>query len=145
VLWQLLNNKIMYRYKKIVVDGKRIDEHRYVMQIFLNRKLQRNEVVHHVDNNPRNNSIINLELMSLSDHSKMHSTGKKLSIETIEKIKKNNVQVNKKVIMIDDGLEQKVFESQSEAARYLGVAYSTLQKAASNGYKCRNFTINIIN
>lgn len=60
----------MYKAKK--VNGIKRDEHRLVMEQYLGRKLKRTEVVHHKDGNKLNNAIENLELMSLSDHSRMH-------------------------------------------------------------------------
>lgn len=73
-----------YAYKKIkLTDGSTIDEHRLVMQNHLGRKLRRNEVVHHKDGNKRNNCLSNLEIMSLSDHSKMHYNGGDLSPKMI--------------------------------------------------------------
>ena len=56
-------------------NGKRvfIDEHRYVMQQFLGRKLKKNEVVHHIDGNKSNNNIENLQLMTKEEHSRYHA------------------------------------------------------------------------
>lgn len=63
----------MYQYKKIRLKGKGVvDEHRYIMQKHLGRRLSFNEVVHHKDGNKRNNSIENLELISRSEHAKLH-------------------------------------------------------------------------
>jgi IS30 family transposase len=59
-------------YKALKVDGKKIDEHRYVMELALGRKLGRDEVVHHINGYKRDNRIENLQLMTLSEHSKMH-------------------------------------------------------------------------
>ena len=53
--------------------AKRILQHRRVMEEYLGRKLLRKEVVHHVDGNKKNNEIENLELMTLSEHSKYHA------------------------------------------------------------------------
>ena len=64
----------MYKYKKIKLkNGKTIDEHRYIMQQYLGRELQRNELVHHIDKNPRNNNIFNLQIITPSEHTKIHA------------------------------------------------------------------------
>lgn len=49
-------------------------EHRYVMECYLGRKLLKQEVVHHIDNNPSNNEIKNLMLLeSQKKHREIHS------------------------------------------------------------------------
>jgi hypothetical protein len=53
-----------YKYKKIKLkDGTTIDEHILIIQTHLGRKLERTEVVHHIDGNTRNNDISNLEVI----------------------------------------------------------------------------------
>lgn len=47
--------------------------HRYNMANKLGRKLRSDEVVHHIDGNKNNNSISNLEIMSVSEHSRLHA------------------------------------------------------------------------
>ena len=59
------------------------------MENHIGRKLNRNEVVHHKNGNKIDNRIENLEIMSLSEHSKIHMSGKSVSKETKEKIKKS--------------------------------------------------------
>lgn len=78
-----------YPYKKIKLsNGKTINEHRYFMERHLGRKLDRYEVVHHRNENPRDNRIENLEIKSLSEHSRDHRIGKPLSEETKQKMSK---------------------------------------------------------
>lgn len=67
-------NKSGYKILEIKRNGKRyrIREHRLVMEEYLGRKLTVKEDVHHKDGNKLNNEISNLELMSKSEHSKLH-------------------------------------------------------------------------
>jgi len=48
--------------------------HRIVMENHLGRHLNSNEVVHHKDGNKKNNSVDNLEVLSSSEHSKLHGS-----------------------------------------------------------------------
>ena len=61
-------NKKPRTYKTIVVNGKCVREHRWIMEQFLGRKLETWEHVHHIDGNHQNNNIENLEVLINSDH-----------------------------------------------------------------------------
>lgn len=67
-----------YRMKKI--QGKQIYYHRWVMEKHLGRKLIRSEVIHHINGDPHDNRIENLQLMTQSEHMKLEiSQLKKIS------------------------------------------------------------------
>ena len=54
-------------------EQKVISYPKYLMETKLNRKLKPFEQVHHIDGNPLNNDISNLEIRSLGEHQKEHS------------------------------------------------------------------------
>jgi hypothetical protein len=100
----------MYKYKALKVNGKRIDEHRFIMEQFLGRKLETKEVVHHIDGNMRNNDISNLKVESLSEHSRHHQLGWNCDEERRKKasaaaIARNLIIFKKQVLNRDQVLE----------------------------------------
>jgi cell division protein FtsL len=50
--------------------------HRVIMENHLGRLLDKNEVVHHIDENKKNNDINNLQLMKASEHASHHAQQK---------------------------------------------------------------------
>lgn len=59
-------------YKDILVNKKRCKLHRIIMEFHLGRKLEKDEVVHHIDGNGLNNELSNLKVMDKREHNKMH-------------------------------------------------------------------------
>jgi hypothetical protein len=47
-------------------------KHRRIAESVINRKLLCNEIVHHIDENPNNNDVTNLLVMSRRNHGKLH-------------------------------------------------------------------------
>jgi hypothetical protein len=66
--------KTPYRLISVTVDGIRRQrfEHRLVMEEFLGRPLNNDEVVHHIDGNGLNNDPSNLEVLTQSKHQNLH-------------------------------------------------------------------------
>ncbi len=65
------SKKPLHKYKTILINGKRVREHRYIMENHLGRKLERWEHVHHINDNSLDNRIENLLILSNSDHQKI--------------------------------------------------------------------------
>lgn len=72
-------NKKMYEengYNVVHIRGYNkkgnVKVHRLIMEQHLGRNLTKNEVVHHIDGNKKNNDISNLKVMTRGEHSKYH-------------------------------------------------------------------------
>lgn len=60
------------KYVRVRVNKKIIFEHRYLMEKALGRKLKKDEHIHHLDGDSRNNNLNNLILVSPTEHRKLH-------------------------------------------------------------------------
>lgn len=56
--------------------ARRMDEHRWVMEAHLGRRLGRFEFVHHKDGDKRNNALANLEVLTPKEHAAAHGQQK---------------------------------------------------------------------
>ena len=64
----------VHGYTTITVHGRgKLLEHRYLMEQVLHRPLQRNELINHKNGNRRDNKLENLEVISRSDHMRLHN------------------------------------------------------------------------
>ena len=82
----------MKHYKGKKVKGKKVDVHRLVLEEKIGRKLRKNEVAHHIDEDKQNNSPDNLELMTRKAHAKHHGrelrTKARLTIQQVIDMRK---------------------------------------------------------
>ena len=70
---KLINNG----YVIVKKNDSWIYQHRYVFAKHIGRELLSKEVIHHIDHDPLNNDIDNLELLSIVDHVRRHHLGLK--------------------------------------------------------------------
>src|ERR1051325_4054431 len=96
-------------YRIIRVDGRKVREHRWIMEQHLGRRLKPTEDVHHLDGNKLNNSITNLRVIDHAAHTIEHNP-LTWSIETAKTMLAEGVTVN-------------------NIAKALGVDYSSVRDA----------------
>ena len=59
-------------YRMVYVNGRRIQEHRAVMEAALRRRLETREHVHHINGDKLDNRLENLEVLDIREHSRLH-------------------------------------------------------------------------
>lgn len=60
-------------YRKISIGGKRFKQHKLILENKIGRKLKKNEVTHHLDENKSNNNPSNLIVLTKSEHRCIHN------------------------------------------------------------------------
>lgn len=93
-------------YLRIFINGKRVLQHRYIMEQYLGRKLTKKERVHHINKIKTDNRIENLELFAnQSKHIRKNHNKKPLIDWTKYNIPKHNIKDN--CLVIDCNLKAK--------------------------------------
>lgn len=78
-------------YLDVTIANKKRYVHRLVMEEYLGRPLRKDEHVHHINGDKTDNRIENLEILNISEHSRLHAQGRKygsppLSVRNPQKV-----------------------------------------------------------
>ncbi len=83
-------------YCYIIGGGRKIPEHRFVMEQYLNRPLNRGEEVHHINGNTLDNRPENLYVIDKKNHSRLHFQ----LFMKIQKLEQENKRLKTKLISL---------------------------------------------
>ena len=97
-------NKYKRGYVEVYVKGSHkfrpnenwIREHIIVMENYLGRRLEKYEVVHHIDGDKHNNDISNLDLCTIDEHNNCHAKSELIVFELYKKDIVGYDSINKK-------------------------------------------------
>jgi len=118
-------------YVEIKTESGYVRKHVHVMQQHLGRLLTRDEVVHHIDQDKRNNDLSNLHVMTNAEHTALHNRLDPVSKETCQKIAIANRKYPMEVAhlvrsLIAGGM------SQRQAALKVGITPTIASRIARN-------------
>lgn len=134
-------------HKYVYVGNKKLH---HIIWECINGEIPKGYEIHHIDGNKENNSIYNLEMLSIKNHHDLHQIGRKHKTETIQKLKINNrnnpKQHPKSIAQYTlDGDLIKVWVSSREVERELGFSHSNIVKCCKGLYnQSYNFIWNYI-
>ena len=82
-------------HRVININHKTVYLHRYIMELYLGRKLDSNEIVHHKNAKQGDNRLENLILMDRKEHAKYHAHKRMIdrSAEMRECLKENKKRI----------------------------------------------------
>lgn len=66
----------MQKYKQCQKKGVRKQKHILIWEEYYGKKVPRGHIIHHIDENKKNNSINNLKLITITEHNQLHHRGR---------------------------------------------------------------------
>jgi hypothetical protein len=123
------------KYPAVAIHNEKIHVHRLLMMYWKNRRLRKDEYVHHVDENKLNASKDNLDLIPEKLHQSMHNKGRifleihKSRISEANRRRAGTIVFQKKRFIPLDKLGTMLKEKRSinSIAKHFGVDWSTIK------------------
>lgn len=127
----------MYKYKAVKVNGVKVDQHRQVVEGLLGRRLRKDELVHHIDGDYRNNDPSNLVVVTYQEHYELHKDAIYAQLNTPEAKAKRSASIRAHRASNPSPYSKRVQQVDKDTGEIVA-EYPSVKSTSKNGFEYKH-------